>query len=130
MKFLRLILLVSMAVLLPVRGVVAATMQCAPASSAVVAAMNDHGEQQHDDAAHAHHASHDTAHDGLQHETHHDGKHDRCPACATGCCMPSLTSPPPAWNSADAAPAAGFPPIDLPALSFVSSGPERPPRTV
>lgn len=121
MKSLRLVVLLLMAVLLPVRGVVAATMQCAPGPMPVAAQAHDHGAHDHADP-----------HDHREHHDHGsaDSGHGSCPACAIGCCMPSLTAPAAAWGGFDAAPAADFPAIDVPALSFLSAGPERPPRTV
>ncbi len=128
MKLLRLSLILLLAVLLPVRGVLAAALLCAPAPAPVaehdVAHAHAHEQGAVADAAPGHHA-----HGGDGHGSQHAG-HQACTHCAAFCSLTPLaaTGQPPV--PAVALPAASFPALPPQAVRFERDGPERPPRTV
>ena len=141
MKTLRICLLLLLAVLLPARGAVAAAMLCpaggtgTPTEVRVDAAASGH----HHDAADPHEAHHRHAvDDGAAHAAHDPGHHpdagpchaDKCNLCAGFC---SVTSMPSAASIAllpQVVSAVRFPAVSAPTPSFVSGGPERPPRSI
>jgi hypothetical protein len=143
-KSLRLWLLVLLAVLLPVRGAMAAAMLCAPAGVGTQSELRladaktagHHHEAQplagaHDHAAHAHAHSHaDATHDRAA-GGHHDAgsAQDRCNLCSALCSVTSLPSTPPTLPAPQELGATAFPALSAAAPSFFSGGPERPPRT-
>jgi hypothetical protein len=117
MKTLRLCILLLLAVLLPVRGAVAAAMMCPPTGSGSHHAVQGSGEH----AGHHHeHAS------GAAHE-HTAG--DKCGLCAACCTAAPLPSSVPGLNAPADLRAAGFPALRTQAPSFLSDGQERPPRS-
>jgi Protein of unknown function (DUF2946) len=135
-RTLRAWLLLLLAVLLPVRGVVAATMLCEIAESG--SQMELH--LQHDRMPAAHQALDQamdaTDHHSAQHEhgdAHHDhsagGQLEKCNLCSASCSLTPLTSTGPAVPLM-AAVGAAFPAVPSPALSFLSDGQERPPRSI
>jgi hypothetical protein len=145
-KFLRVWLLVVLAVLLPVRGAVAAAMLCPPPgagtpSERLVASAAFHAQdaglhavEQHDHAADGHHDHAGSAHHGLAsgdgHHDHASTEHDKCNLCSAFCSSVPLPSesggvPEPLNLST-----ASFPDLAVPAPSFLSDGQERPPRSV
>lgn len=149
MKSLRILVLVLLAVLLPVRGAYAGVMWCAShgaahgAPAAEVGAVDSVNLEkamphvlEHEPAAMGHdHAG--MAHDpAAMHEGHHDdpgqpvdGKASAtCQFCASGCCMASLVARVPAIGPSPLTAVAIFPPLIVPAPAFESGGPERPPR--
>lgn len=135
MKSLRLFILVLMAVLLPVRGAVAAAMVC-PGGAVPPAASAATGQGHHD--MHA-----DTGEHAMDPSSHHVadegvagsddapcGEHTgTCPFCASGCSVTPLTSAPPSIASPLPIAAVTFPALSAPVPAFQSDGPERPPRT-
>lgn len=133
-KHLRVFLLVLLAVLLPVRGAVAAAMLCAgPAPVAVVADAAhahhgaDHGvDQPAHDAGH-HEAGHGAGHDG--HDADHAHQGNACPTCASGCCVTPLAVQPPSVQAPAEIATVAFPALTAPAPAFQSGGFDRPPRT-
>lgn len=152
MKMLRVCLLLMLVVLLPWRGAVAAAMLCPPPS--MPASHDAHSEHSHHDAPAA------TAVDGpadLQAEHHeHQGHHDhayliadeasdtqqapdntpppaadgKCQLCAATCALSTLPAPAPGLPQPPAVAASAFPPLVAPAPDFLSSGQERPPRSI
>jgi len=127
-KTIRIWLLVLLAVLLPVRGAVAAAMLCSPANAgdhSHVSAVAGHHE--HDAHADPRHAGHDTGSPaGTGH--HADGS-SQCNLCCDFCSMTPLLStlpsvPPPDLSSVP------FPELCAAAPSFLSEGQERPPRSI
>jgi hypothetical protein len=155
-KILRACLLLLVAVLLPVRGVLAAAMVCPHAGGGlaaqvahVAASMHAGGCPEAGPAAmqmpahpHAHlhmdarvsmdahgHAHAVFAHDHGPHAQHPAAASHACTLCAS-CCFTVPLSPTfaPAVASLEAA-AASLPPVHAPAPSFFSDGPERPPRS-
>lgn len=126
MKILRIWLLLVLAVLIPVRGAIAAAMPCAEEGvrqHAVEMAVHEHaltmddaGEHMHDAAVPIHHHDHDGA--------------DKCNLCASCCsATPMLTTFAPTIAQLDE-PAATFPVLQVSALTFMSEGQERPPRSI
>jgi hypothetical protein len=116
-KTLRLYILLLLAVLLPVRGAVAAAMMCPPSGSGSPHAMHGSGEH----AGHHHEHAPSGAHD------HAAG--DKCGLCAACCTAAPLVGNAPGVSVPNDLRTAGFPALLAQAPSFVSDGPERPPRS-
>jgi hypothetical protein len=115
MKAFRICLLLLLAVLLPMRGAVAAAMLC-PVE----------GQAHHDVGMQAAHA-----HAGADHHDGHDhGVPDKCNMCSAFCALTPLASAAPKLPEPAALPAVKFPEFPAPAASFLSDGQERPPRTL
>jgi hypothetical protein len=135
-KHFRLWLLLLLAVLLPVRGALAAAMFCAPAGVGTQDEVRvlDHSANPHAlmDAAMAH-AGHDhAAHD---HGTGTDGgeslnAHDKCNLCTAFCSVTPLASGPLIMTAPQDVAAAAFPELFAPPSSFLSDGQDRPPRSI
>jgi hypothetical protein len=125
-KLLRLSLILLLAVLLPVRGALAAAMLCAPAPVAAAQAHGEHAEHGHH--GHAHEAAADPAPEHAAHGEH--AGHKACTQCAAFCSLTPLAETGRAPPDAVALPAASFPPLATQAVRFERDGPERPPRTV
>lgn len=126
-------LLILLAVLLPVRGAVAAAMLCAPTGTA------HHQEQR----VHEHPMSHMAMDSATHHHDHsataelgHDGQgspsgsSDKCNLCSACCSVAPMVSSTPTVPALLGASDVFFPSISAPAPSFVSDGQERPPRTI
>jgi hypothetical protein len=139
-KTARLLLLVLLAVLLPVRGALAAVMLCPPAGvvmqadgPAPHASTGHHGHAHADaplDAAAAVHAHHHAEHGGEPgHGDASTSASDKCNVCAASCAMTPLAASAPALLAGpDPAPVV-FPALRVPPLGFVSGGQDRPPRS-
>jgi hypothetical protein len=125
------------AALIPLRGAMAAAMLCPTAGAGLQSevriggqpmghhAMTDaaaaaQGHAQHD---HAHHDHADGAHD------HGGGGHDKCNLCSAFCSVTPMVGAAPTLPAPDLA-NASFPALAAPAASFLSSGQERPPRSI
>ncbi|MFT3666554.1 hypothetical protein [Piscinibacter sp.] len=116
MKLLRLWLLVLLAAMLPLQGALAAAMLCAGG--------HGHGHARHAEV----HAQHRHA-DGTQHD-HGTADQDKCSFCTAFCSLTPLVS-----DIAGVAEPSGLVDAPLPSLSalapsFLSDGPERPPRSI
>ena len=135
MNFLRTWLVVLLAVLLPMRGAMGASMLCAPvdgfADAPVMGAT-------HHEALPGHHghaiADGHSAHDRLQHEhgkpaTDH-ADHKKCNLCSSTCSSPPLSSATAKVDEPRALTAVSYPDLSAPAATFQSDGQERPPRTI
>ena len=130
MKVLRLWLLVVLAVLLPIRGAMAAAMLCPPVGAAMPAELRASGHE-------AHHGHEQAGGQAMHHHeaaAHHDESpapdHDQCNLCSAFCSLTPLPSampgvPPPLEVSA-----ASVPDFAAPAPSFVCGGQERPPLSI
>jgi hypothetical protein len=134
MKRLRIVILVLLAVLLPLRGALAATMMC-PAggtTTAVVAAVHDHHAMTVDAASHADHASmHHHAAAGAPDGKASTGEHPAtCHFCASGCCMVTLLGSVPALADGGPSVTVEFPPVASRVPAYQSGGQDRPPRTI
>ena len=133
-KLLRIWLLVLLAVSLPVRGVMAATMLCAPTGGAVHTEANSTGHEDghhHDDQTLAAAGpSHGQAHDDHGMGAHDAASHDRCNVCTSSCSSPPLPSAAADIAEPVALTSVSFPDLSVPAPTFQSDGQERPPRTI
>ena len=117
MKHLRIVLLVLLAVLVPVRGAMAAAMLCpsgagAGTSNAV--------------AVHHHHGSDAAAAEAQPAASDHP---TTCHFCASGCCMATLPGAVPSVAEPGLTAAITFPAVSAPVAPFQSDGQDRPPRT-
>ena len=140
MKVLRLWLLVVLAVLLPLRGAMAAAMLCPPAGSAAPVQWVGLGQGlgQGQAGGHEAHHGHDQA-EGQPAMHHHEGAahdegspapdHGQCNLCSAFCSLTPLPSAMPGVPPPLEASTASFPAWSAPAPSFVSDGQERPPRS-
>ena len=136
MSLLRPLFLVLLALLLPVRGLMAATMPCAeglPSAGVVALAGADHpmvdppmSHTGHDDAAHA--ASPAPCHDDAP-DDEPGASANGCHACASGCCMASIVGTPAWWPEPAPIPSVAFPALSARVPAFHSGGLDRPPRT-
>jgi hypothetical protein len=132
-RSLRIVLLLLLAVLLPVRSAIAGAMLCPVTGSGTQAELR----LAHDAARTAHHALDDAldaahhaegAHD---HGAHHDhgGQPDKCSVCSAFCsAVPLIGSLPELLPPLDSV-ALAYPDDSAPAPSFLSDGQERPPRS-
>jgi hypothetical protein len=127
-KALRLCLLVLLALLLPLRGAVAAAMLCPGGQAAQaqlsVPMMADPAAMHHDHAAMLAAQAH-AQHGGGQHG---DGEQAKCNSCCDFCALSSLPAAEPQLPAVPVPVTAIYAPLQVPAASFVSVGPERPPR--
>lgn len=143
-KSIRVLVLLLVALLLPIRGAVAVTMVCAemggagqrPASTAHVhqalhlddadtVVGHHHGDAQAHADHHAHGAPEHAATDATDSTTS-----DTCHICASGCGVAALlTAFPSPWVATPVARTL-FPSLSLPALDFQLDGQDRPPRTL
>ncbi|MEK8029744.1 hypothetical protein AACH06_02830 [Ideonella sp. DXS29W] len=154
MRFVRVLLLVMLAAMLPLRGVMAAAMMCSPHGGADVVAHHmpaaggaspAHGEAHTEADAHDHAHQHDDAGRGAgaQPEHHHEGGSasplhhhdgapgtDSCNLCSACCSVPPVPSAAPVVPLPREPAAAVFPTVQAPAPTFQSEGPERPPRSI
>ena len=126
MKLLRIWLVVLLAVVLPVRGAMAAAMWCPPggAGQAAASAMAHVEEDSHHGLAHAEGADRHAAHD------HGKLAHDKCNLCASSCSSPSMPSTSAGLDGPGALTSQSFPDLSAPAPTFLSDGQDRPPRTI
>ena len=131
MKFLRIWLLVILAVLLPVRGAMAVAMECAPSPGSTQSDMRlmDHDGAGHDHAAGAHEfVQHD--HGGGALHDHEQSNQDKCNLCSASCSATPLVRTIAGVPEPRDLASASFPGFSAPAPSFVSDGQERPPRSI
>lgn len=139
-RTIRIWLLVLLAVLLPVRGAVAAAMLCPPASerSPETVMMTGSGMDHHAMDV-AEHASHEHADHQMQHaedvsDAQASGEHDdatgACNLCCDFCSMTPLLSTLPSIPTPPNMSSVSFPDLSAPAPSFFSDGQERPPRSI
>lgn len=129
MRTVRIWLLLLLAVLIPVRGAVAAAMLCLPAAGSEQAAVQLQDHSHHEHGAHAAHSSadDDAGHDGPANGHHASGQCTLCSAC---CSSASLLSSVPVVAVPPGLVAASFPDLSAPAPTFLSDGQERPPRSI
>ena len=136
MKNLRVVILVLLALLLPIRGAMAAAMLCPGEGSgagAVVAVEKgdvampaEHGLPNEQPTAH-HHSSDGDASD---HDTSvPDGHQTACQVCASGCCLTPLAFAPPSVQARVLTTSIVSPALTLTIPAFESGGQDRPPRT-
>ena len=131
-KTIRTLLLVLLAVLLPIRGAVAAAMLCPPSATGMdhhtMMATTDHdehgGHQHADHSAEAHDASHSAS------AGPHAGGVEKCNLCCDFCSITPLLSALPSVPTPQDLRLVSFPALFAPAPSFLSDGQERPPRSL
>lgn len=137
MKNLRVVILVLLALLLPVRGAMAAAMLCpgeGSGASAVVAVVEgdvampaEHGL--HNEQATSHH--HPSDGHASDHDTSVSGGHPTaCQVCVSGCCLAPLAFAPPSVQVRVLTTSAVCPALSLAIPAFESGGQDRPPRTI
>jgi hypothetical protein len=134
-KHFRTFILILMAVLLPVRGAVAATMLCPEGetpSTAAVVAEHGHHDMHADPAMHADHAAaHHHAIGDAPGDDSASGEHPTtCHFCASGCCMASMVGAVPSVGPPGLTSQVTFPVLTAPIPAFQSDGQDRPPRTI
>ncbi|KQY80864.1 DUF2946 family protein [Pelomonas sp. Root1444] len=128
MKTIRIWFLLLLAVLLPIRGAVAAAMLCPVGSSGMQSELRIAQDAHHHDMDHQE-AAHD--HGGAGHHDGHDHSAvDKCNMCSAFCSLTPLVSNAPQLPEPAALPSVKFPDFSTPAPSFLSDRQERPPRTI
>jgi hypothetical protein len=129
-KVLRIWLLVLLAVLLPVRAGMAAAMACVPAAAAAAPGeVQLTGHDDHHDHAAAHH-DHDHGAGSPEVSAAAGHGHGECNLCSAFCSVTPLPSVAPTVAPPLDLEGIVFPSIGAPAPNFLSSGPERPPRSI
>lgn len=136
----RVLLLVLLAIMLPVRGVMAAAMLCPPSAGAASGEAHAHAgyatgasQHSHADAGSPDIGSHHAMQADLGAAGHADdgaAGPDTCNLCSACCSVPPLPSAAPAMSLLHEPAGADFPAYSAPAPSFLSGGPERPPRSI
>jgi hypothetical protein len=137
----RIIILVLLAVLLPVRGAVAATMLCSGSATPITAGpatAHDHHGMQADHDMHANHGGAEHAASEHHHpepagpddDSSHGGHANTCNSCANGCCMASVVGTVPTLARPIVTGSVTFPALASPLAAFHSGGQDRPPRTL
>lgn len=136
MKSLRVWLLVLLAVLLPIRGALAAAMLCPDPGAAVPAQVQSVHEGVHDHgqvhgAGHGEDATHAHANDSGEPDDHFaaGGTADNCNLCSAFCSVTAVVD----GSISIAEPqkvSTVFPHLYAPPPSFIPDGQERPPRTI
>lgn len=135
MKPWRVILLVVLTLLLPLRGAVAAAMLCPPGShgaAVVVAQAAEAGHPDDGEDAHEHHHADVSQELGTTHgeTTHSETAHsETCHVCASFCSVTPLLAAMPVVAQPLEAATLSFPDWSAPATVFLSDGQERPPRS-
>ena len=118
-KLLRVCLLVVLAILVPVRGAMGAAMPCMPAGLEMPPEVQ---------AQVMTHAGEHPCHDESAPEGSKQGK--TCERCAAFCSLTPLMSSVPALAEPGELRTTTFPDLSAPAPTFLSGGPERPPRSI
>lgn len=142
-KMMRICLLVLLAVLLPVRGAVAAAMLCPIGETGTRTEVNLDGQAigHHHHAAAGHHDAGDQhpladapsaphGHDAGHHPDATSSGVDKCNLCAAFCSVTSMVSSSPTVLLPRVVSAVRFPALSAPPSTFVSGGQERPPRRI
>ena len=134
MKNVRIVILVLLALLLPIRGAVAATMMCPEGegtSTTQVVSLQTHNDMHAGHEMHSHHSAahhHPTA-DASDNDSS-SGEHPAtCHFCASGCCMASMVGTVPSLGQPGLMSFVTFPALTAPLPAFHSGGQDRPPRT-
>jgi uncharacterized protein involved in copper resistance len=147
-KLFRVLVLLLLVLLLPVRGVVASTMVCAGmdqtgglvataghAHQGLHGADADASNAHHPDQslAHSDHHAHDPADNAMDHAADsapEGATSDTCHLCASGCGVAALLTAFPGPLGAAPAALTRFPGVAMPPLDFQLDGQDRPPRTL
>jgi len=129
-KSLRIWLLLLLAVLLPIRGAIAAALPCAgEGPPAHVGEAHAAGHARHHHAGHMSHMSHIGHASPLADAGQHgdDGKCNLCASCCLGATLPATFAP---TIAALEQAGASFAILQASAPTFLSDGQERPPRSI
>jgi hypothetical protein len=134
-KYLRTFILILLAVLLPVRGAVAAAMLCPGESmtiATVVVAEHGHHDMHAGQDVQSHHtATHDHSHGHPSNDSPSGTHQSACQFCAGGgCCVTPLAFAPPAVVSPMLITSAAFPALTARVTVHYPDGQDRPPRTI
>nr|WP_145547867.1 hypothetical protein [Variovorax boronicumulans] len=136
-KLLRLWLLVLLALLLPIRGAMAAAMVCPPPAGAAVQQLEEHGgDHGHGGHGHGDHGHAEAGHapggtDVAADHAHAAGSADnKCNMCSASCATPPVPSAAGGLVAALELASAPFPDLPAAAPTFLSDGQDRPPRTI
>jgi hypothetical protein len=125
-------LLLLLAVLLPLRGALAAALPCPNAAHGAAMVAGPHEHHRHgavaDAGGHLHADADVGAHAAGAHAHHHDGT-EQCHACASCCTAPPMVATFTPRIAPLELPSVPFPAVTASAPTFVSEGPERPPRS-
>lgn len=127
MKTLRVVFLVLLALLLPIRGAVAGAMLCPEGSSSTMSAQASKHVAQ--DTHHDMGAAPQHVHTGSAHHDEQAGHASACNICATFCSMTPILSAMPTLVQAMVASKVTFPELSAAAPTFLSDGQDRPPRS-
>ena len=131
MKAWRFWFLLVLAMLLPVRGAVAAAMLCPLSESGVQTEMTaDHHPAGHEAMDHASAYEPSSGHAGGSTAGHDHTGSDKCTMCSAYCSTPPLAGDTPAFAAPLDPTAVKFCQFSAPAPSFLSDGQERPPRSI
>jgi hypothetical protein len=126
---LRIFILVLLAVLLSVRGAVAAALLCPHGEgTSSVAMLAEHPAEQPDHAMHA--AHHHAVADAPDRDSSAHDHPSTCHFCASGCCMASMVGTVPSLAQPGLTSSVAFPALTAPVTGFQSDGQDRPPRTI
>lgn len=121
----RFLLIALLAVMLPVRGVMAGAMLCPPGHHGTAQGLHQ-AAGSHADTGCDPRAADGGVHPG-QHPGHAAGT-DTCHLCAACCAVPPLASAVPAMALLPGDGVVAFPALRVPPPDFVSGGQDRPPR--
>jgi hypothetical protein len=125
-------MLVLLAMLLPIRGAMAAAMLCAPSTPGVAGLSS--GTQataaHHDRTEHTHHDHAQHEHSAGAHDHHAPASQDKCNLCSATCSLTPLLNHVAGVEVPRDLKTATFPDLAAPPQSFLSDGQERPPRTI
>jgi len=131
MKSVRIWLLLLLALLLPVRGAVAAAMLCPIAGSGVQTEVQASADHAAHEAMHKHKDAHEHAASHAHTADHEHGKAaDRCNLCSAFCSLTPLAGSVPTLATPLDLSTTTFPDFSAPPPSFLSDGQERPPRSI
>jgi hypothetical protein len=121
--------LLVIAVLLPIRGAMAAALPCLNLGHGATVAEGHHGHHHHGMGLDGEHHDDASSRDAAGHHDDHGGV-DKCNVCASCCTAPPMMATfSPAIAPLDM-PAVPYPVLTASAPSFVSEGQERPPRSI
>ena len=132
MRRFRVWMLVLLAVLLPVRGAMAAAMLCAPSTPGVAGqtTLTQDATAHHDSTGHTHHDHAQHEHGSGAHDHHAQASQDKCNLCSATCSLTPLVNHIAGVEVPRDLRTASFPDLAAPPPSFLSDGQERPPRRI
>ncbi|MEO6744243.1 MAG: DUF2946 family protein [Caldimonas sp.] len=130
-KSTRIWLILLLAVLLPVRSAMAAAMLCPPAGVGTQSEVHLEGVLHDDGAASLVASDHAAHHHGSSEDQSNDDAStaDKCNVCSAFCSVTPLLSSVGASLAVREPSTTSFPDLSTPAVTFLSDGQERPPRS-